>query len=281
MEARQTAQAAAQAPTGTAPALGGCTACSQSGPTQVLQPSYEQRLQLAEAALTLSAQQVAVAAPAGPAERQAAAAGDSSSCAAAAAAAAAANAPGSTGRECDCDEDGSAEGEEDGFDAELGAWLAGRLQRMQPGAELSAGSVRVLGRLLDEITIRVLDEAQRVNAAGSSGGGGSGGGNAGAGEPVAAAPAAAAAAVEVAASAAPVLAAQAGQHLPPQDARRSRQQQAQHKPSTLTSLDIHKVRWRADKQGGCLAGQDGRARAGLECVVFRGGWKGPGNPCLN
>lgn len=42
----------------------------------------------------------------------------------------------------------SEEGQEEAFDAELATWLAGRLQRVQPGAELTVGSVQVLGRLL-------------------------------------------------------------------------------------------------------------------------------------
>lgn len=47
--------------------------------------------------------------------------------------------------DCELAEEGE-EGEE--YDEELGAWLAGRLQRMQPGAELTVGSVKVLGKLL-------------------------------------------------------------------------------------------------------------------------------------
>lgn len=47
------------------------------------------------------------------------------------------------------DGDLAAEGEEgEEYDEELGAWLAGRLHRMQPGAELTVGSVKVLGKLL-------------------------------------------------------------------------------------------------------------------------------------
>lgn len=48
----------------------------------------------------------------------------------------------------DGDEAVAAEGEGEEYDVELGAWLAGRLQRMQPGAELTVGSVKVLGKLL-------------------------------------------------------------------------------------------------------------------------------------
>lgn len=105
--------------------------------------------------------------------------------------------------------------EEEGFDAELGTWLAGRLQRLQPDAELDSGSVRVLGRLLDELTARVLDEACRVNAA-------------------SAACAAADAPADSSAEAGP--AAHAGSSGAEHEAG------CGHKLSTLTSLDIHKVR---------------------------------------
>ncbi|KAL4427306.1 hypothetical protein ABPG77_003215 [Micractinium sp. CCAP 211/92] len=104
--------------------------------------------------------------------------------------------------------------EEEGFDAELGTWLAGRLQRMQPDAELDSGSVRVLGRLLDELTARVLDEACRVNAA-------------------SAACAAADAPADSSAEAGP--AAHAG------SSGAEHQAGCGHKLSTLTSLDIHKA----------------------------------------
>ena len=103
------------------------------------------------------------------------------------------------------DSEGSGnEAGEEGLNAELGAWLSGRLQRMQPGAELDEGSVRVLGALLDTIATRVLDEAQRVNAA---------------------------SACETAAGNGSAAAAQ----------QQQQQQQQQQKRSTLTSLDIHKV----------------------------------------
>ncbi|PSC73505.1 hypothetical protein C2E20_3546 [Micractinium conductrix] len=103
------------------------------------------------------------------------------------------------------DSEGSGnEAGEEGLNAELGAWLSGRLQRMQPGAELDEGSVRVLGALLDTIATRVLDEAQRVNAA---------------------------SACETAAGNGSAAAAQ----------QQQQQQQQQQKRSTLTSLDIHKA----------------------------------------
>lgn len=139
------------------------------------------------------------------APRQAAAAGDSSG-----------GGGGSKGLAAD-DEEGQ-EGE--GFDAELGTWLTGRLQRMQPGAELDHGSVRVLGRLLDELAARVLDEACRVNAA-------------------SAAHADADAAVAGGTESGP--AAQAGGGGDDEHEAQRRQ-----KLSTLTSLDIHKVgRWQS------------------------------------
>ncbi|KAL4440215.1 hypothetical protein ABPG75_003216 [Micractinium tetrahymenae] len=141
------------------------------------------------------------AAAAAAASRQAAAAGDSS------------GGPSGGGQE-QCDSEHADEEDEEGCDAELGAWLAGRLQRVQPDAELDAGSVRVLGRLLDELTARVLDEACRVNAASG----------------------AHADATEAAASGAEAgPAAQAGGSRAAHELRRG------HKLSTLTSLDIHKA----------------------------------------
>lgn len=57
--------------------------------------------------------------------------------------------PASPAAEEDDEEEGVEDVKEDGeFDAELATWLAGRLQRMQPGAELTTGSVKVLGKLL-------------------------------------------------------------------------------------------------------------------------------------
>ena len=52
------------------------------------------------------------------------------------------------GDENAADGEAAAAGEGEEYDEELGAWLAGRLQRMQPGAELTVGSVKVLGKLL-------------------------------------------------------------------------------------------------------------------------------------
>lgn len=126
---------------------------------------------------------------------------------------------------------------EEAFDAELGTWLAGRLQRMQPDAELDEGSVRVLGQLLDELTARVLDEACCVNAASAA---------------CADADAAAASSTD----AGPVAQAAGGSSEP---GPRSRP-----KLSTLTSLDIHKVGPRRCR--GSLPGQQpsrGRSLCGL------------------
>ena len=140
------------------------------------------------------------------------------------------------------DEDGEADD-----DPELAAWLARTLQRLQPGAELTVGSVRVLGRLLDEITVRVLDEAQRIN----SGGGGGGGGCPAAGPE---APGASAAA-PAAAGRMPPAAAQPQHPEQQRTEKKGRQQEQQQqpqqrKPSALTSLDIHKVRRR--RRAHCL-----------------------------
>jgi hypothetical protein len=147
----------------------------------------------------------------------------------------AAQQPGTAG-----DSEGS-EGEED-YDSELATWLMSRLQRLQPGAELTVGSVKVLGRLLDEITVRVLDEAQRASGGGS--------GDAAAAEAASSAVACAAADLGVVAApehmqgqagaAAPAAPAGAQQQQPPpQQDRRAKQPPL--KSSALTSLDIHKV----------------------------------------
>lgn len=140
-----------------------------------------------------------------------------------------------------------ADSEEDEFDAELGSWLAGRLQRMQPGAELTVGSVKVLGRLLDEITARVLEEARRVNS-----------GEAAPGKTAAAAAgqagSAAAPAAATDAEAAPAAAA-----AQPQE-RRGKQQ----KMTALTSLDISKVRARGIGNGS--------VKGPAMCTWSRNGW---------
>lgn len=73
--------------------------------------------------------------------------------------------------------------EDDDGDVELAAFANRVLQRVQPGAELDAGSLHMLSLLLDQLTERVLDEAQRMStaqagvqpASGSSSKGGGGG----------------------------------------------------------------------------------------------------------
>ena len=111
------------------------------------------------------------------------------------------------------------DGDDDDFDPELATWLARTLQRRQPGAELTVGSVKVLSRLLDELTARVLAEAQRVSTTG-------GGGADASGSDVVAV-------VAAAAQAAPA----------PQSAQGQEQhQETQQQQQTLTSRDISKVR---------------------------------------
>jgi hypothetical protein len=132
------------------------------------------------------------------------------------------------------DSEGS-EGEEEGeeYDSELATWLMSRLQRLQPGAELTVGSVKVLGRLLDEITVRVLDEAQRASG---------GSGDAAAAEAASSAVASlggAAAAEDGQGQAAAGAAAPAAPAGAQQQDRRGKQ--APLRSSALTSLDIHKV----------------------------------------
>lgn len=109
------------------------------------------------------------------------------------------------------------------FDSELGTWLLSKLQRLQPGAELTVDSIKVLGRLLDQITERVLEEAQRTSSS----------------APLSDAPAALAAA-----AAAPndgargAAAAGSGQ---PQHREGQQATSAAGRLQALTSLDIHKV----------------------------------------
>lgn len=59
------------------------------------------------------------------------------------------------------------EDESDG-EVELAAFANRVLQRVQPGAELDTGSLRMLSLLLDQVTERVLDEAQRISSAGGA-----------------------------------------------------------------------------------------------------------------
>lgn len=110
------------------------------------------------------------------------------------------------------------EDEDDEFDAELATWLTGKLSRLQPGAELTAESIKVLGRLLDDVTQRVLHEARQVSSSDAA-------------EEMASTAAAAGPSAGNAASGAASV---------PLHERRGRQQP--QPASALTSLDIHKVR---------------------------------------
>lgn len=111
--------------------------------------------------------------------------------------------------------------EDEEFDSELATWLFGKLQRLQPGAELTADSVRVLGRLLDQITERVLEEAQRASAGGPQN------------------LAATAEAAEALSDCTRVAAPAASGHMQHQQEQRSTATAV--RLQALTSLDIHKV----------------------------------------
>ena len=107
-------------------------------------------------------------------------------------------------------------------DPELSLWLLRTLKAAQPDVELTAGSLRVLGSLLDGLTQRVLAEARRIS-----------GGAAAAGE----------------------AADDADDALPPAAADKQQQQDAprrhvKRQETALTSLDIHQ----ASGGAACLLG---------------------------
>jgi hypothetical protein len=52
-------------------------------------------------------------------------------------------------------------------DPELGGWVFETLQKLQPGVEISVGSMQAISNLLDGVTVAVLEEAKRISQGGA------------------------------------------------------------------------------------------------------------------